>query len=55
MPGYFIYDVGDMIRTFVPPVSEEEKDLSLPQVPEGDIYDAVVSGYRSGDGCGNEH
>jgi Ser/Thr protein kinase RdoA (MazF antagonist) len=46
MPGYFIYDVGDMIRTFVPPVSEEEKDLSLLRFRR-DIYDAVVSGYRS--------
>ncbi len=27
MPGYFIYDLGDMIRTFVSPVDEEEKDL----------------------------
>lgn len=46
MPGYLIYDVGDMIRTFVPPVSEEEKDLSLLRF-RGEIYDAVVAGYRS--------
>jgi thiamine kinase-like enzyme len=46
MPGYFIYDVGDMIRTFVPPVSEEEKDLSLLRFRK-EIYDAVVAGYRS--------
>ena len=28
MPGYFISDVGDMIRTYLSPVSEEEKDFS---------------------------
>jgi len=27
MPGYFISDVGDMIRTYLSAVSEEEKDL----------------------------
>jgi Ser/Thr protein kinase RdoA (MazF antagonist) len=44
MPGYFIYDVGDMIRTFVSPVDEEEKDYSKITVRKN-IYDAVVSGY----------
>jgi Ser/Thr protein kinase RdoA (MazF antagonist) len=28
MPGYFISDVGDMMRTYLSPVSEEEKDLT---------------------------
>jgi Ser/Thr protein kinase RdoA (MazF antagonist) len=28
MPGYFISDVGDMMRTYLSPVSEEEKDFS---------------------------
>lgn len=46
MPGYFIYDVGDMIRTFVSPVDEEEADLNKIKVrPE--IYDAIVTGYLS--------
>jgi Ser/Thr protein kinase RdoA (MazF antagonist) len=44
MPGYFIYDVGDMIRTFVSPVDEEEKDYTKISVRKK-IYDAVVSGY----------
>lgn len=44
MPGYFIYDVGDMIRTFVSPVNEEEKDLSKVIFRE-DIYNALVDGY----------
>jgi len=27
MPGYFISDVGDMMRTYLSPVSEEEEDF----------------------------
>lgn len=46
MPGYFIYDLGDMIRTFVSPVNEEEKDLSKVIFRE-DIYHALVNGYMS--------
>jgi Ser/Thr protein kinase RdoA (MazF antagonist) len=46
MPGYFIYDVGDMIRTFVSPVSEEERDLNKIVFRE-DIYRAVIEGYQS--------
>ena len=44
MPGYFIYDLGDMIRTFVSPVDEEEKDLSKIKVRQN-ICDALVKGY----------
>lgn len=44
MPGYFIYDLGDMIRTFVSPVNEGEKDVSKVIFRE-EIYDALVSGY----------
>ena len=33
MPGYFTSDVGDMMRTCLPPVSEEEKDFS--KIPNG--------------------
>jgi hypothetical protein len=46
MPGYFIYDVGDMIRTFVSPVDEGENDLSKIAVRK-DIYEAIVKGYLS--------
>ena len=46
MPGYFIYDLGDLIRTLVSPVSEEEKDISAIRF-RADFYDAVVSGYLS--------
>lgn len=46
MPGYFISDVGDMIRTYVSPVSEEEQDLSKIQIRE-DYFEAIVDGYLS--------
>ena len=46
MPGYFIYDLGDMIRTFVSPVSEEEKDLSQVVFRKA-MYDALLDGYFS--------
>lgn len=46
MPGYFIYDLGDMVRTFVCPVSEEERDLSLITFRK-DVYDALLAGYLS--------
>jgi Ser/Thr protein kinase RdoA (MazF antagonist) len=44
MPGYFISDVGDMMRTYLSPVSEEEKDFSKIEIRE-DFYKAIVNGY----------
>lgn len=46
MPGYFIYDLGDMVRTCVSPVSEEERDVSKITFRKG-IYDALLEGYLS--------
>jgi Ser/Thr protein kinase RdoA (MazF antagonist) len=46
MPGYFISDVGDMLRTYLSPVSEEEKDLSRIEVRD-DYFKAIVDGYLS--------
>lgn len=46
MPGFFFYDLGDMVRTFVSPVSEEEKDHSR-IVFRRDIYEALLEGYLS--------
>lgn len=46
MPGYFIYDLGDMVRTFVSPASEAERDHSR-VVFRKEIYDALVEGYLS--------
>jgi len=44
MPGYFISDVGDMMRTYLSPVSEEEKEFSKIEVRE-DFYKSIVQGY----------
>ena len=44
MPGYFFSDVGDMMRTYLSPVSEEEKDFDKIEIRE-DFYKAIVSGY----------
>jgi Ser/Thr protein kinase RdoA (MazF antagonist) len=46
MPGYFIYDLGDMVRTCVSPVSEEEKDITKIAFRR-EMYDALVKGYLS--------
>jgi Ser/Thr protein kinase RdoA (MazF antagonist) len=45
MPGYFISDVGDMMRTYLSPVSEEESDVDKIEVRE-DFYRAIVQGYQ---------
>ncbi|MEZ5027700.1 MAG: hypothetical protein R2765_02815 [Ferruginibacter sp.] len=44
MPGYFISDVGDMMRTYLSPVSEEEKDFRKINIRD-DFYEAIVKGY----------
>ena len=44
MAGYFISDVGDMMRTYLSPVSEEEEDFSKIEVRD-DFYKAIVKGY----------
>lgn len=46
MPGYFISDVGDMMRTYLSPVSEEEKDFSRIEIRD-DFYKSIVQGYYS--------
>ena len=45
MPGYFFSDVGDMMRTYLCPVSEEESDFSRIFVRE-DYYTAICTGYE---------
>jgi len=47
MPGYFISDVGDMMRTYLSPVSEEEKDFDKIEVRDV-FYKAIVKGYSEG-------
>lgn len=44
MPGYFISDVGDMLRTYLSPVSEEEKDFSKIIIRE-EFFKAIWNGY----------
>ncbi|HSC52658.1 MAG TPA: aminoglycoside phosphotransferase family protein [Phnomibacter sp.] len=44
MPGYFISDLGDMMRTYLSPVSEEESDFDKIEVRK-DFYEAIVNGY----------
>ncbi len=44
MSGYFINDVGDMMRTYLSPVSEEETDFSKIEVRDA-FYKAIVKGY----------
>lgn len=46
MPGYFISDVGDMMRTYLCPVSEEEQDFSKIEVRD-EFYFAIVNGYKT--------
>lgn len=46
MPGHFTSDVGDMFRTYVCPVSEEENELSRVMV-RAEIVNAIEKGYLS--------
>ncbi len=46
MPGKVISDLGDMVRTYVSPVSEESTDFEKVIVRE-DYYQALVEGYLS--------
>jgi len=46
MPGYFISDVGDMMRTYLSPVSEEEEQVEKIVVRQ-EFYHAIVDGYRT--------
>ena len=44
MAGYFICDVGDMMRTYLSPANEEEKDFSKVQVRE-EYFKSIWDGY----------
>lgn len=46
MPGYFISDVGDMMRTYLSPANEEEKDFSKIEIRE-EYFKAIWDGYMS--------
>ena len=44
MPGYFISDLGDMFRTYLPQVSEEESEFTRIDIRE-DFFAALIKGY----------
>ncbi len=46
MPGYFVSDVGDMMRTYLSPVSEEEQEFFKIEIRE-EYFEAIVKGYLS--------
>jgi Ser/Thr protein kinase RdoA (MazF antagonist) len=46
MAGYFISDTGDMIRTYLSPVDEEEQDFSKIEIRE-EYFSAIRKGYMS--------
>jgi hypothetical protein len=45
MPGYFISDLGDMIRTIVPSCDENEADLNKVFF-RTEYYHALLKGYK---------
>lgn len=44
MPGYFISDIGDMMRTYLSPANEEETDFTKINV-RADFFKAIYDGY----------
>lgn len=46
MPGYYISDIGDMFRTYLCPVTEEEKNLDLIVINKLN-FEAIQNGYLS--------
>ena len=46
MPGYYISDVGDMLRTYLSPANEDGIDLSKIVIDE-QLFDAIYNGYIS--------
>jgi Ser/Thr protein kinase RdoA (MazF antagonist) len=46
MPGYYLSDVGDMMRTYLSPANEEEKDLDK-IIIRTDFFRAIYKGYMS--------
>jgi hypothetical protein len=44
MPGFYISDVGDMLRTYICPVDEEEADTGRIMIRE-EYFLAIVKGY----------
>ncbi len=49
MPGFAVYDFGDLARTAATRAAEDERDLSRVQV-ETDLFEALVAGWLRGAG-----
>ncbi len=47
MPGHFISDMGDMMRTYLSPANEEEKDFSKIEI-RSEFLKAIRDGYMAG-------
>ncbi len=46
MPGYFFSDLGDLIRTLVPPVDEASTEFEKIEIRKS-FYNAIIDGYLS--------
>lgn len=46
MPGYYLSDVGDMMRTYLSPANEEETDMDKIHIRE-DFFRAIYKGYMT--------
>lgn len=46
MPGYFISDLGDMMRTYLSPANEEETNFAKVEV-RIEFFQAIIKGYLS--------
>jgi len=44
MPGYFISDIGDMMRTYLSPANEEERDFNKIVIRDN-FFEAIMKGY----------
>src|SRR5690606_6913736 len=44
MPGYFMSDAGDMMRTYLSPVTEDVNSLNEIEVRE-DVFEGLATGY----------
>jgi Ser/Thr protein kinase RdoA (MazF antagonist) len=44
MPGYFLSDIGDMLRTYLSPANEEEKNFDK-IIVRHDFFEAIHKGY----------
>jgi Ser/Thr protein kinase RdoA (MazF antagonist) len=46
MPGYFISDLGDMMRTYLPNIKEDDENIAQLYLDK-ELYHAILNGYLS--------